>query len=105
MERGVLVAEMPCGRRTGRISGRDLQVLELVARVGMVPRQVVALWAGTGRAVTLARERRLREPGLLEVLPGVGDSGRLLSCTREGLRAVSRTELPVPRFSPGRLPL
>lgn len=69
----------------------------------MVPREVVALWAGTGRAVTLSRERRLREAGLVRVLAGVGDSGRLLLCTREGLRAVSRDELPVPRFSPGRV--
>ncbi|MGA8745479.1 MAG: hypothetical protein WB507_06420 [Solirubrobacterales bacterium] len=94
---------MPGGKRTDRVSGRDLQVLGLVARFGMIPRQVVALWAGTGRAVTLARERRLREACLLEVLPGVGDSGRLLLCTREGLRALSRDDLPVPRFSAGRV--
>jgi len=99
----VLVAEMPGGKRTDRISERDLQVLELVARYGVIPREVVALWAGTGRAVTLDRERRLREAGLVEVLAGVGDSGRLVLCTREGLRAVSRGELPVPRFSAGRV--
>jgi hypothetical protein len=80
---------------------RDLEVLEFVARFGVVPREVVALWAGTGRAVTAARERRLREAGLVEGLPGVGDSGRLVLCTRDGLRAVFRGELPVPRFSPG----
>jgi len=100
---GVLVAEMPGGKRTDRISKRDLQVLELVARYGVIPREVVALWAETRRAVTLARERRLREAGLVKVLAGVGDSGRLVLCTREGLRAVCRNELPVPRFSAGRV--
>jgi len=92
---------MPGGKRTDRISERDLEVLEFVARFGTVPREVVALWAGTGKAVTAARERRLRLAGLVEVLPGVGDTGRLILCTREGLRAVFRGELPVPRFSPG----
>jgi hypothetical protein len=92
---------MPGGKRTDRISGRDLEVLEFVARFGTVPRDVVAKWAGTGRAVTAARERRLRESGLAEVLPGVGDTGRLVICTRSGLRAVFRGELPVPKFSPG----
>ena len=92
---------MPGGKRTDRISEKDLEVLEFVARFGMVPREVVALWAGTGKAVTAARERRLRLAGLVEVLPGVGDTGRLVLCTREGLRAVFRGELPGPRFSPG----
>jgi hypothetical protein len=92
---------MPGGKRTDRVSKRDLEVLEFVARFGMVPREVVALWAGTGKAVTAARERRLRLAGLVEVLPGVGDTGRLVLCTRDGLRAVFRGELPVPRFSPG----
>lgn len=91
---------MPGARRTDRISQRDLDVLEFVARFGVIPREAVALWAGTGRAVTAARERRLREAGLVEVLPGVGDSGRLVLCTRAGLRACGRVELPLPRFSP-----
>lgn len=60
-------------------------------------------WAGTGRAVTAARERRLREAGLVEVLPGLGDSGRLVLCTRRGLGAVGREELSTPRFSPATL--
>jgi hypothetical protein len=59
------------------------------------------MWAGTERSVTAARERRLREAGLVEVLAGVGNSGKLVLCTRTGLRAVFRAELPVPRFSPG----
>jgi hypothetical protein len=93
--------EMPGGKRTDRISRRDLEVLEFVARFGVVSREVVAMWAGTGRAVTASRERRLREAGLVEVLAGVGDSGKLVLCTRAGLRAVFRGELPMPRFSPG----
>jgi hypothetical protein len=94
---------MPGGKRTDRISGRDLEVLEFVVRFGCVPRGLVALWAGTGRAVTYEREARLRAAGLIEVLPAVGNSGRLLLGTREGQRAVLRGELPVPRFSPGRI--
>jgi hypothetical protein len=90
-------------RRTKRITERDLEVLEFVARFGVIPRQVVAEWAETGRAVTAARERRLRETGLVEVLPGVGDSGRLVLCTRRGLQAVGREELSTPRFSPATL--
>jgi hypothetical protein len=92
---------MPGGKRTDRVSERDLEVLEFVARFGTVPREVVAVWAGTGKAVTEARERRLRLAGLVKVLPAVGDTGRLVLCTRDGLRAVFRGELPVPRFSPG----
>ena len=94
---------MPGGKRTDRISVRDLEVLEFVVRFGCVPSGLVALWAGTGRAVTYERAARLRAAGLIEVLPGVGDSGRLLLGTREGQRAVFRGELPVPRYSPGRI--
>jgi hypothetical protein len=77
--------------------------LGFVARYGVVPRQVVGLWAETGRAVTAARERRLREAGLVEVLAGFGESGRLVLCTRSGLRAVGRSELALARFSAGRV--
>jgi hypothetical protein len=97
-----LVGEMPGGRRTERISERDLEVLEFVARYGLVSRAAVATWANTARSVTLSRERRLREAGLLEVLPAVGDTGPLLLCTRLALRLLCRTELPLPRFSAGR---
>jgi hypothetical protein len=90
-------------RKRKRITERDLEVLEFVARFGVIPRQVVAEWAETRRAVTAARERRLREAGLVEVLPGYGDSGRLVLCTRRGLRAVGREELSTPRFSPATL--
>lgn len=54
------------------------------------------MWAGTARAVTAARERRLREAGLIEVRPGFGDSGRIVICKRAGLRAACREELPPP---------
>lgn len=94
---------MPGGRRTDRISQRDLEVLEFVARFGVVPRGAVAVWAGTARAVTAARERRLREAGLIEVLPGIGNTGRIVVCKRAGLRAVCREELATPRPSPASL--
>lgn len=94
---------MPGGRRTDRISQRDLEVLEFVARFGVVPRQAAATWAGTARAVTAARERRLREAGLIEVRPGFGDTGRIVICKRAGLRACCREELPTPRPSPATL--
>jgi hypothetical protein len=96
VKRVVYRDEMSGGRRTERISQRDLEVLEFVARYGLVPRDVVALWAETGRAVTAARERRLREAGLIEVLAGFGDSGRLVLCIRRGLQAVRRHELSTP---------
>jgi hypothetical protein len=95
---------MPGARRSERISERDLEVLEFIARQGVVPREAVAIWADTRRAVTAARERRLREAGLVEVWPGFGSSGRIVVCTRGGLKAVSRQELPTPRPSPASLP-
>ncbi len=94
---------MSGGKRTERVTERDLEVLEFVARFGVIPREVVARWAGTGRAVTAARERRLREAGLVEVLAGLGNSGRLVLCTPRGLQTIGRGELPRARFSPGRL--
>jgi hypothetical protein len=94
---------MPGGKRTERISQRDLEVLEFVARFGVVPREAVAIWAGTARAVTAARERRLREAGLVDVIPGFGDTGRIVVCKRAGLRACCREELPTPRPSPATL--
>jgi hypothetical protein len=56
------------GKRTDRISERDLEVLRFVARYGMGSRDAVASWAKTRRAATLKRERRLRIAGLLRVL-------------------------------------
>ena len=52
---------MPGGKRTGQISRRDVEVLEFIARFGVVPRSAVATWALTGQTATLTREHRLRE--------------------------------------------
>jgi hypothetical protein len=90
---------MPGGKRTDRISKRDLEVLEFIARFGVVPRSAVATWAGTSRTVTITRERRLREAGLIEVSPGIGESGRLLICTKLGLRLAGRTDLRLAQLS------
>ena len=94
---------MTGAKRTERITERDLEILDFIARYGVVPRKVVSEWAKTGRAVTAARERRLREAELIEVLSGLGDSGRLVLCTRRGLLTIGREELPVARFSPATL--
>jgi hypothetical protein len=90
---------MPGGKRSDRISKRDLEILEFIARFGVVPRSAVATWAGTGRTVTITRERRLREAGLIEVSPGIGGGDRLLICTRLGLRVVGRTDLRLAQLS------
>lgn len=86
------------GRRTGAISERDLEVLEFIARFGIVPRDAVAIWAGTRRTATLDRERRLRISRLITRSPGIG-TGRLLLPTRAGLAACGRSELRGVRFS------
>jgi hypothetical protein len=93
---------MPGGKRTDRISERDLEVLEFVVRFGVVPRDAVGLWANTRRAATLGRERRLREAGLLQVFPAFGSDGPFLLCTRRGLRAVARDELRPSYFAAAR---
>jgi hypothetical protein len=90
---------MPGGKRTDRISQRDLEILEFIARFGVVPRSAVSTWAGTRRTVTITRERRLREAGLIEVSPGIGDSGRLLICTKLGLRLAGRSDLRLAQLS------
>lgn len=89
---------MPGGRRTDRISTKDVEVLAFIARFGIVPRTAVAKWACTGRTVTLTRERRLREAGLIEVRNGVGNA-KLLTCTRAGLRVSGHGDLNTVRFS------
>jgi hypothetical protein len=91
---------MPGGKRTDRISDKDLEVLEFIARFGMVPRSAVASWAGTGRSVTLARERRLREAGLVRVWPRYGSKGPFIYATRLGLRAAGRGDLRPVSASP-----
>lgn len=85
--------------RTERISRRDLEVLEFVARFGVVSREAVAAWAGTAQTCTLSRERRLREAQLVEVRCGVWGEGKLLAATRAGLALCGRGELRPARFS------
>jgi hypothetical protein len=90
--------------RASGISEWDLEILGFVARLGIGPADAVAYWAGTGRSVTYRREARWRDYGLVRVHPPIGDSNRLLVCTREGLRATGREDLSVPRISIGRVP-
>lgn len=86
-------------KRTHHISPRDVEVLDFIARFGVVPRTAVATWANTGRSVTVARERRLREDGLLRTERGYGPLGPLVICTKLGLKASGRRELPAARLS------
>jgi hypothetical protein len=90
---------MPGGKRTDRISKRDLEVLEFIARFGVVPRSAVSIWAETKRTVTLTRERRLREAGLIELCAGVYGESQLLRATRIGLRVSGHGELSPAPFS------
>ncbi len=78
---------------------RDLEVLEFIARFGVVPRFAVSVWAKTGRSVTLDRERRLREARLVVSHPPLDQTGPLLLATRTGLRLCGRTELRPARLS------
>lgn len=87
------------GKRTDHISRRDVEVLEFIARFGVVPRSAVATWAATGKTATLVRERRLRESGLIEVRCGVWGEGKLLAATPTGLRACGLGDLSRARFS------
>jgi hypothetical protein len=86
-------------KKKRRITEKDLGVLEWVGRYGVVPRSAVSVWAKTGRSVTLDRERRLREAGLIEVHPALARSGALLTPTSLGLRLCGRSELYPPRVS------
>lgn len=90
---------MPGGKRTDHISKRDVEVLEFIARFGVVPRRSVATWAGTARTVTIVRESRLRKAELIRVVRGFGDSGPLSLATKSGLRASGRRELRTARVS------
>jgi len=95
---------MPGGKRTDRISPRDIEVLEFIARLGVTPRSALALWAGAPRTWTMTRERRPREADLIEVQSGHGLSDRLVLCTRDGLRAAGRSELRTARVSLSKIP-
>lgn len=90
---------MPHGPRTDRISQRDLEVLEFIARFGLVPRPAVATWAATGRTATYGRERRLLAAGLI-LRSGFGSDQPLLAATATGLRACGRSDLRVVQPAP-----
>jgi len=77
---------MPGAKRSDRLSARDIEVLGFIARFGLVPREAVAAWAGTGRSVTFARERRLRQARLIEVGSEFWGAERLIVPTAAGLR-------------------
>lgn len=90
---------MTGGRRTDRLSARDVEVLGFIARFGLVPREAVATWAGTGRSVTFARERRLRQAGLIEVGSEFWGAERLIVPTAAGLRLSGYRHLGAARVS------
>jgi hypothetical protein len=90
---------MPGGKRTDHISPKDMDVLDFIARFGVVPRTAAATWAGTARSVTIARESRLRKQELIRVFRGYGDIGPLSVCTKVGLAASGRKELRPARVS------
>jgi hypothetical protein len=91
------------GGRTDRVSARDLEVLEFIARYGVVPRDAVGVWAGTAKTATQTRERRLALAGLIEVSRPWGTVGVFVNATRAGLRACLRDELTVARPAPSTL--
>lgn len=74
-------------------------MLEFIARFGVVSRSAVATWARTGQSATRARERRLRDAGLVDVRSGVWGAGKLVSCTKRGLVLSGRRDLSPARFS------
>jgi hypothetical protein len=90
---------MPGAKRTDHISSKDMDVLDFIARFGVVPRAAVATWAGTARTVTISRESRLRKAELIRVVRGFGDVGALSVCTKLGLAASGRKELRPARVS------
>lgn len=88
------------GEKARRISRRDMEGLEFVARFGVVPRSAVARWAGTAKTVTGEREKRLRDAGLLEVTRPWLSPEPVLVATAEGLALCGRGELAVAKVSP-----
>jgi hypothetical protein len=86
-------------KRTDHISKRDLEVLDYIARFGVVPRYAVAHWANTRATVTRTRERRLEKEGLIRVERGYGPIGPVALATKLGLKASGRRELRPARLS------
>jgi hypothetical protein len=92
------------GVRTDAISRRDLEVLELIARLGVAPRSVVMEWTGNGdRVNAYRRERRLLEAGYVVACPRFAGSGPVVRISRRGLKACGREELREPRYSDSRV--
>ena len=92
------------GVRTDAISSRDLDVLELIARLGVIPRTVVLEWTGNSDPSNAYRRgRRLMEAGYVVACPRFADSGPVVRITRRGLRACGREELREPRYSDSRV--
>jgi len=89
---------MPGNKRSDQISARDLEVLDFIARFGVVPRSAVSIWADTARSATIARETRLRKAGLLRTAHAYGGEPLAL-CTKTGLLACGRGELGTARLS------
>lgn len=90
---------MAGGKRSERLSARDVEVLGFIARFGLVPREAVATWASTARSVTFARERRLRREGLIEVGSEFWGAERLIVPTAAGLRLSGYRHLGAARIS------
>lgn len=90
---------MAGGKRTDQVSARDVEVLDFIVRFGLVSRAAVAAWAATGRSVTFARERRLREAGLIEVGSQFWGGERLIVPTAAGVRLSGFGHLGPARFS------
>jgi hypothetical protein len=86
-------------KRSDLISPRDVEILDFIARFGVVPRSAVSTWAGTARTVSRSRERRLRRDNLIRFERGFGELGPFLLATKLGLKASGRKELPTPRIS------
>ena len=80
-----------------------MEVLEFVARYGVVPRDAVAVWADTAETMTQRRERRLRLGGLVKVEHPFQGSGPFLTATRAGLGLCLRGELPLAHLSLAKL--
>jgi hypothetical protein len=90
----------PRGACTDRVIGRDKEVLEFIARYGVVPRDAVAHWAEIPERPTQERERTLALAGLIEVSASLPGAEPLAIATRAGLVACGRSELPVARTGP-----
>ncbi len=90
---------MAGGKRTDRLSARDVEVLGFIARFGLVPREAVAVWAGTARSVTFARERRLRRARMIEAGSEFWGAERLIVPTAAGLRLSGHRHLGAARIS------